>query len=110
MEDLYKHLPTASDKDGIFLLILALGVYLLPGLIAWKRKHRNENPIVVLNIFFGWTLIGWFSALIWSLTSNVKATGVRQCIYCAENIKDAAKICRFCGKDQIKSSVSHISD
>lgn len=51
------------------LLLLLLGVlYFLPALVASRRKHRNAMPVFVLNLFFGWTLIGWVAALCWSLT------------------------------------------
>jgi hypothetical protein len=54
-----EHLPT----------IMLIALYLLPALIAALRRHRNQNAIAVLNLFFGWTLIGWFAALFWSFTN-----------------------------------------
>jgi len=58
--------------EGIIIIILAILVYFLPSLIASRRKHKNINPIQVLNIFLGWTFLGWIAALIWALTDNVK--------------------------------------
>jgi hypothetical protein len=58
--------------EGIIIVILAILVYFLPSLIASNRKHNNVNPIQALNIFLGWTALGWIAALIWALTDNVK--------------------------------------
>lgn len=56
---------------GILLFLGAI-VYLFPAIIASSRKHANSTPICLLNIFFGWTVLGWIGALIWSTTANVK--------------------------------------
>lgn len=50
---------------GIFLV-----VYYLPIIIAIKRRHQNIIGLGILNFFFGWTIIGWFAALIWSVSHN----------------------------------------
>lgn len=58
------------DND-IFGLILfgcfILALYFLPGIIAFRRKLRSAVAITFLNLFFGWTGLGWLIALIWSL-------------------------------------------
>jgi len=36
-------------------------------MIARRRNHPQKNPILIVNIFLGWTLIGWVAALAWSL-------------------------------------------
>ncbi len=54
---------------GIFFIVLM--IYLLPSFVAQYRKHRNENAIFVLNLFLGWTFIGWVGALIWASTDNI---------------------------------------
>lgn len=51
---------------------LTLLVYIVPSLVAEKRRHRNFKAILVLNIFLGWTLLGWVAALVWASTDNVK--------------------------------------
>lgn len=55
----------------IFALIFVF-MYLLPSLVAWRRRHVNQNAICVLNIFLGWTLLGWIGALVWASTANVQ--------------------------------------
>lgn len=54
----------------IFLIILCL--YLFPSIIASNRRHNNASAITVLNIFLGWTFLGWVISLVWALTDNVE--------------------------------------
>jgi hypothetical protein len=44
-----------------FLCLLAL-LYFLPTILASNRGHEVA-PILLLNLFFGWTVIGWFALL-----------------------------------------------
>lgn len=50
-------------------LTLMLALFFLPAIIAAARGH-NALAIFLLNLFFGWTVIGWFWALIWSVTDK----------------------------------------
>jgi len=52
----------------IFLMFAAV-LYFVPSIIAWRRKHRNGAAILAVNIFTGWTMIGWVAALAWSLAN-----------------------------------------
>lgn len=67
---------TASDAGagvGAIVLILAASVvglafYLLPTIVAVVRSHDSMAAIGVVNLFFGWTLLGWVGCLAWALT------------------------------------------
>jgi hypothetical protein len=59
----------------IFLTILAL-LYFLPTILAANRGHEVA-PILLLNLFFGWTVIGWFALLLWALLSYPRYQVVR---------------------------------
>jgi Zn-dependent protease with chaperone function len=52
----------------IGILILA-ALYFLPALIAWTRKNHTA-AIFALNLFLGWTVIGWVIALVMALWSS----------------------------------------
>lgn len=56
------------DILTIFLVFL---VYFLPAMIANYRKHNNNTAILLSNLIFGWTVIGWLICLIWSSTGNI---------------------------------------
>jgi hypothetical protein len=49
--------------------LLALLVYFMPTFIAHRRAHPRKIPILLVNLFLGWTGIGWIAALIWALRS-----------------------------------------
>jgi hypothetical protein len=42
----------------VFLLI-----YFIPTIIALSRGKKDPGSTIVVNLFFGWTLIGWVIAL-----------------------------------------------
>ncbi|MDR1042192.1 MAG: superinfection immunity protein [Deltaproteobacteria bacterium] len=52
--------------------VIALIVYIIPSVVAFKRRHRNRVPILLVNILGGWSLIAWIVALVWSLTDNTE--------------------------------------
>ncbi len=55
-------------ESGIFLIIifLAVGGYLLPTLVATSRGTKSFWGVLILNIFLGWTLLGWLIAFVWA--------------------------------------------
>lgn len=50
--------------SAIALFVLILFVYFIPTIAAIKNNHRNIGGIFVLNLFLGWTLLGWVIALV----------------------------------------------
>ena len=46
----------------------ALALLFLPTLVAKSRNHPNTLPIFLVNLFFGWTFIGWAISLVWACT------------------------------------------
>ncbi|MGD0155895.1 MAG: superinfection immunity protein [Terracidiphilus sp.] len=50
-------------------LIFGGVLYFLPAIIAALRHTHNATGILILNIFLGWTVVGWFIALIMALCS-----------------------------------------
>jgi hypothetical protein len=46
-------------------------MYFLPSIVAFARNKRDTTAILLLNIFLGWTLIGWIVALIWAAKNDV---------------------------------------
>lgn len=49
------------------LVVIGLVLYFLPFIIATQRDHRNTIAIALLNLFLGWTLLGWVAALCWAV-------------------------------------------
>jgi len=48
-------------------------VYFAPTIVALARHKRNTLSIFLLNLFLGWTLIGWIVAVVWASTVDVPA-------------------------------------
>ncbi len=46
------------------VLFFVLLIYFLPTLVAYDLANRGQ--IFILNLFLGWTLLGWVIALIWA--------------------------------------------
>ena len=62
----------ADEKGVLGALILVVActfVYFIPCIHAKNRRHPNLRSIVLLNIFLGWTLIGWVAALVWAASA-----------------------------------------
>ena len=48
-------------------VLSSIAVYLFPTGVALERKHPKATGIALLNIFLGWTFLGWVAALIWAV-------------------------------------------
>jgi len=47
--------------------IMGVSFYFLPTFLAIILKKKNSGKIALLNLFFGWSGLGWWAALILSL-------------------------------------------
>jgi hypothetical protein len=50
----------------LFGLIFGLVLLFLPTVVARSRNHPNAAAIFLVNLFFGWTFIGWMVSLLWA--------------------------------------------
>jgi hypothetical protein len=51
-------------------LLIALFVcfmYFLPSIVAARCDNKNTHAISILNVFTGWTFIGWVVCLVWAV-------------------------------------------
>lgn len=63
----HTHLNDITPIGAVILiacLFLVLYIYFLPTIMAIKRNSPNTTAVVIINIFFGVTLIGWLIALL----------------------------------------------
>jgi hypothetical protein len=66
---------TGSDNAVSIVLFIALSVvgfiaYWVPTAVALIRHHRSPGPIVIINLFLGWTIIGWIVALAMAVSAQ----------------------------------------
>jgi hypothetical protein len=61
-----------GGSEWLLIILLGFPLYFLPTFIAAARKNSNALGIFVLNLFLGWTLLGWIGAMIWAFSSGSK--------------------------------------
>lgn len=47
----------------LVLVLTVLGLYWLPSILGYRRRHPDLFNLVLINALLGWTLIGWVIAL-----------------------------------------------
>jgi hypothetical protein len=84
----------------MFHFLFFLLLYFLPSLIG--RDKKDALAIFLVNLLFGWTLIGWVLALLWACGSErpaalryAPAGGGRFCSRCGA--PTVAQYCSACG-------------
>ena len=75
-----------------FLILTAL--YFLPSIIG--KDKRDAVGIFLVNLFLGWTLIGWVVAFLWACASD-RPTAVVQYAPAGLPVIGAARFCSHCG-------------
>ncbi len=100
----------------VLTLIFSLVLYFIPAFIATARDLPNQGSVWVINIFLGWTFIGWVVALAMSVVGNrpttqfrppnasgppapakVATRATKKCPDCAETVLSDAHVCKYCG-------------
>ena len=85
-------------------VIISLLLYFLPTLIG--RHKADAAGIFIVNLLFGWTVIGWFIALIWACAAErhvyvpayaVPGSSGRFCSQCGTLSPYGAHFCAACG-------------
>jgi hypothetical protein len=100
-----------SLENVALLRVLALTSILLPlcflPAILGRRK-RHGVSIFVLDLFLGWTVIGWVVALVWAVSPelqlnpsvravNATSSNFRRCHMCGKYSGAEAMCCPHCG-------------
>jgi hypothetical protein len=95
----------------MFTFAFCVLLYFLPSIVAHDK--RSFTGILILNLLLGWTVIGWFVALIWACTdeprvpvlvvhgpSPAMAMGPATCFCCRCGAPNpaGANFCRACGQ------------
>lgn len=85
-----------------FLILSAL-LYFLPTFIG--RHKTDAMGIFIVNLLFGWTVIGWFVALVWACAAEryvpvrfVPVSYGRFCSQCGSLAPQGAHFCSACGR------------
>lgn len=62
------HIDVALALVSLFAAQEAVAVYCVPTLIALVRGLPNRGHIAVINMYLGWTVIGW----VWALYAAIR--------------------------------------
>jgi hypothetical protein len=56
------------------LIILLFGiVYFMPWLIGLNRGVNSLIALLLVNLFLGWTVIGWIVCMIWAVAGQTRS-------------------------------------
>lgn len=56
----------------IVIVLVFIVLYLFPSVIAIKKKHKDLIKILIINIFLGWTIVGWIISLVLAINMQNK--------------------------------------
>jgi hypothetical protein len=56
-------------------VLVSIAFYFLPTLIAVRRHIPNDVSVAVVNLFLGWTFIGWVVALAMAVAGRKTRAG-----------------------------------
>ena len=59
---------------GILFFSILVALYFIPFIIAIIRRINNSMPVFFLNLFLGWTVVGFFVLIFYASLTNVKST------------------------------------
>jgi hypothetical protein len=55
---------------GLVFIAGSFALYFIPAIVAGIRHHRDGMAIFKLNLYLGWTFVGWGVALVWACTAD----------------------------------------
>ena len=66
--------------SGLVLLTWAAGIalYFVPSIIGASRRTSGLFFLVICNVFFGWTIVGWLGCLLWAALAQ---SGLQRAVY-----------------------------
>jgi hypothetical protein len=62
----------ASPAVAVIVLLVVLACYFLPTLVAALRGKIGAGGVFFVNLFLGWTVVGWFVAFIWACSGRTE--------------------------------------
>lgn len=65
-----------GELGGLVVLVIVAGLYFFPTIVAKSRHVENAAPTFIVNLFFGWTLVGWVIALAMGAGARTGARAV----------------------------------
>ena len=76
-----QYAPTTSPGEIVASIAFAVAAFLAywaPWITAWRRHVPNVGAVFVVNLFLGWTVIGWIIALAMAVRSVPSVTAAER--------------------------------
>lgn len=64
-----------AAAGGLIIFLFFAAMYFIPVIVAGIRKVPNLGSVIVINLFLGWTLVGWVVALAMAARSQPPQMG-----------------------------------
>ena len=58
-------------------VVLSVFAYFIPSMLAGLRSHPRPWAVFLVNLFLGWTLVGWLVAMAWAVKRHSGTTTVK---------------------------------
>ena len=62
----------------LFFIVLGAAFYFLPTIAAFVKGTPNKMSILIINLFLGWTFVGWIVALAMAFRDNTTPQQIAQ--------------------------------
>lgn len=59
-------LANGEPVSDLLFFVALFALYFLPLIVACLRGMSGHGGVAVLNLFLGWTVLGWIIALAWA--------------------------------------------
>ncbi len=59
----------------VLLCIVAVGSYMFPTILGYLLNSENKKFIILINIFLGWSVIGWCIAIFLCFSPKIYLNG-----------------------------------
>jgi hypothetical protein len=63
--------------EVVLVFGILFSVYFFPWIVSKMRESSKSTGVFVLNLFLGWTFLGWVIALVWAVSSEIKPDAYR---------------------------------
>ena len=58
---------------GVIGVIVLVSCYFMPTIVALVRDKRGAGSVALVNLFLGWTVIGWLLAFVWASSGATRS-------------------------------------
>jgi hypothetical protein len=55
----------------LIAFIVTFMIYPMPASLAIHRRVTDRTALTLINLLLGWTVIGWFTCLLWAALSRI---------------------------------------